>query len=379
MLTAYRGMQITYDEVGNPLSYYNGTFYDFTWVQGRRLESVLKGGTTTSYTYNADGIRTSKTTGTLTKEYILNGTQILAELWSDGTTIIYVYDAEGSAVGMLYRNNTYASGKFDAYFYERNLMGDIIAVYSVDGTKLISYVYDAWGKVTTTYHNGGANTGAANNPFKYRGYYHDSETSFYYLNSRYYDPAICRFINQDSALYHSMLGYNMFAYCYNNPVNYVDYTGEIAISATFCAFGLVVLAAPVIYEFSDALVTTTYKAGKAFGNWLDDKTNNKENSHTAPPQNVPEATEKPNDDTTPTVPNVEYPGDDPTVAPDGYEWKGPDKQGGKRGGYKNKNPNSRDSWHPDLNHPDGVKPHWDYNDVFKNKWRVFPDGIEFVP
>ena len=227
MLTAYRGMQITYDEVGNPLSYYNGTFYDFTWVQGRRLESVLKGGTTTSYTYNADGIRTSKTTGTLTKEYILNGTQILAELWSDGTTIIYVYDAEGSAVGMLYRNNTYTSGKFDAYFYERNLMGDIIAVYSVDGTKLISYVYDAWGKVTTTYHNGGASTGAQHNPFTYSGYYRDIETGFYYLNSRYYDPAICRFINADiyTCTGQGFSGNNMFVYCGNDPINRIDEVG----------------------------------------------------------------------------------------------------------------------------------------------------------
>ena len=71
-----------------------------------------------------------------------------------------------------------------------------------------------------------------------------------------------------------------------------------------------------------------------------------------------------------------YPGDDPAKAPDGYQWKGPDEQGGKRGGYQNQN--GPDSWHPDLDHPEGVDPHWDYNDGFGHKWRVFPDRIEYV-
>jgi hypothetical protein len=78
----------------------------------------------------------------------------------------------------------------------------------------------------------------------------------------------------------------------------------------------------------------------------------------------------------PTPPDVKFPGNDPTKAPDGYVWKGPDPQGGERGGYKN--PNGKDSWHPDLNHPDGIEPHWDYNDVYGHKWRVFPDHIDFV-
>jgi len=61
---------------------------------------------------------------------------------------------------------------------------------------------------------------AAVNPLQYRGYYHDSETGFYYLQSRYYDPEICRFINADSyaSTGQSYLGYNTFAYCGNDPV-----------------------------------------------------------------------------------------------------------------------------------------------------------------
>ena len=162
-----------------------------------------------------------------TSASILNGTQILAELWSNGTTIVYIYDAEGSPFGMLYRESTYAKGAFDVFWFERNLQGDVIAVYDNAGTKLITYTYDAWGNVTTTYSNGGASTGAVNNPFKYRGYYHDSETGFYYLNSRYYDPVICRFLNADGYVStgQGLTGYNMFAYCGNNPVSRLDKNG----------------------------------------------------------------------------------------------------------------------------------------------------------
>ena len=92
---------------------------------------------------------------------------------------------------------------------------------------------------------------------------------------------------------------------------------------------------------------------------------------------VPEVSIEENDETEPEEPDVTYPGDDPTKAPDGYEWRGPDEQGGKRGGYAN--PNGKDSWHPDLDHPDGIAPHWDYNDGLGHKWRVFPEYIEFVP
>ncbi len=83
------------------------------------------------------------------------------------------------------RTPSYAAGVFDCYFFEKNLQGDIIAVYDANGTKLVSYTYDAWGAVTTTYLNGGASTAAQYNPFRYRGYYYDEDTGWYYLQSRY--------------------------------------------------------------------------------------------------------------------------------------------------------------------------------------------------
>ena len=95
------------------------------------------------------------------------------------------------------------------------------------------YTYDAWGNVTTTYHNGGSSTPARFNPFKYRGYYHDSELGFYYLNSRYYDPAIGRFISADGYVSTGtgLIGYNMFAYCNNDPITFADFSGESIIGA----------------------------------------------------------------------------------------------------------------------------------------------------
>ena len=100
-------------------------------------------------------------------------------------------------------------------------------------TKLVSYTYDAWGVLLdVTYHNGGESTKAADNPFTYRGYYYDKDLNLYRLGTRYYDARMGRFINADSALYHSMLGYNLFAYCNNNPVNLYDPTGESALALT---------------------------------------------------------------------------------------------------------------------------------------------------
>ena len=82
-----------------------------------------------------------------------------------------------------------------------------------------------------TYANGGASTGAKYNPFRYRGYYYDTDLGMYYLNSRYYDSKICRFINADTYVStgQSLTGNNMFAYCDNNPVMRCDFTGEFSV------------------------------------------------------------------------------------------------------------------------------------------------------
>ena len=230
-LTSYRGESITYDEIGNPLSYYNGKRYTFTWENGRRLATATVDGVTLTFTYNAEGIRTSKTVGGTEHTYHLNGSQIITETRGRGqSVIIYLYDAEGSPIGMKYRDGNMAVGEFEEYWFEKNLQGDIVAVYNAAGTKLISYTYDAWGNFVTTYHNDCTASHHANlNPFRYRGYYYDSELGMYYLQSRYYDPVIGRFINADSVVSNvggNIIGCNTFAYCFNSPIALTDSSGN---------------------------------------------------------------------------------------------------------------------------------------------------------
>ena len=107
--------------------------------------------------------------------------------------------------------------------------------YNESGRKICTYKYDAWGECTVSVASGltGDDFIMAHeyNPFRYRGYYYDSETGYYYLQTRYYNPEWGRFLNADSALYSHMIGFNMFAYCDNNPINYVDPVGENAAQA----------------------------------------------------------------------------------------------------------------------------------------------------
>ena len=158
----------------------------------------------------------------------------------------------------------------------------------------------------------------------------------------------------------------MFAYCLNNPILLKDPDGKdpitAAIAVTAAGIATTVLLTVAVMVASYYTVKILWTTGEAISDSVRDTWT--EISYTK------EATE-------PEPPDVTYPGDDPEKAPEGYVWRGPDKQGGKRGGYAN--PNGKDSWHPDLNHPDGVDPHWDYNDGLGHKWRVFPERIEFAP
>ena len=109
------------------------------------------------------------------------------------------------------------------------MFGDVVAVYNSSGTKLVSYKYDAWGNFTTTTHAADSVGGSAKNPFRYRGYYYDSDLGFYVTGTRYYDPAIGRFISPDSVMSGasgSLQGYNLYAYCFNNPVMLTDANGN---------------------------------------------------------------------------------------------------------------------------------------------------------
>ena len=234
LLTSFNGTAITYDGIGNPLSYYNGSAYTFTWT-GRQLKTAVKGSKTMSFTYDDSGIRTSKTVNNVKHSYYLSGSQIVAEQWSD-KLLVYLYDSTGMPIGMMYRTTSYAVDQWDVFWFEKNLQGDIVAVYNESGTKVVTYNYsDAWGNHSVAYTNGGGSTAVQYNPFRYRGYYYDTDLGLYYLQSRYYDPNTCRFINADGYVStgQGLTGYNMFAYCGNNPVMRVDPSGESSLFALF--------------------------------------------------------------------------------------------------------------------------------------------------
>ena len=205
------------------------------------------------FTYNDEGIRTGKTVNNARTEYILNGSQILAEI-TDTYIIVYIYDAYGSPIGMQYKSLSSANSAWEIYWYEKNLQGDVIAVCDSTGTQKVKYIYGgAWGDHSTAYPNNGYESAARYNPFRYRGYYYDSDLMLYYLQSRYYDPNTCRFINADipetlTTDFEDFAQYNLFVYCFNNPVNMSDETGTWPSWATKLAIGVgaIIIGAAVV-------------------------------------------------------------------------------------------------------------------------------------
>ena len=230
LLTGFDGKTIEYDAQGNPVKYLGHTL---TWEKGRQLKS-FDGNT---YTYNANGIRTSKTVNGVLHTYTLDGTKILREAWS-GNTLIPLYDNEDSICGVLYNNVP--------YYFIKNLQGDVIAIVDKDAQTVARYSYDAWGECAVTQDSVGI---ATINPFRYRGYYYDEEIEFYYLQTRYYSPSVGRFINEDESVYigisASILGYNLFTYCENDAPNLSDPTGHYA--------GALVLSKPILASLGSAL------------------------------------------------------------------------------------------------------------------------------
>ena len=225
LLTAYDGHTITYDGSGNPLSYYNGADYTFTWEQGRQLASVTKGNKTASYTYDMSGVRSGKTVNGVSYEYTTLSGKITRMTWS-GNAVDIVYDDAGRPYILRY---TPSGGATQTYYYVLNLQGDVVGLMNTSMQMVVRYSYDPWGKLTGTTATSAYVALAQANPLRYRSYCYDIETGFYYLQTRYYDPAIARFINADSYLTTDITGFissNMFAYCENNPIMGTDPTGK---------------------------------------------------------------------------------------------------------------------------------------------------------
>ena len=250
LLTAYDGEEITYDGIGNPLSYRGWTM---SWQGGRQLSSMTKGNDTISFVYNESGLRTSKTVNGVTHSYVWQGSKLAADI-TDAYALYFHYDSSGDVIGF----TRTANGTDTEYFYVKNLQGDILKVITATGTEAAAYTYDAWGKLLTA-------TGdlADINPLRYRGYFYDTETGLYYLQSRYYDPEVGRWINADNQIAGvggDVMGYNMFTYCMNNPAEMSDSSGSWPRWATKLAAAVAVVAVVAVVA---AVTVATAGAGTA--------------------------------------------------------------------------------------------------------------------
>ena len=243
-LTSYNGETITYDEIGNPLSYRDGM--EMTWLNGRKLTTLQSGNDSISYKYDSNGVRTSKTVNGVeyTYEY-LNG-KLMHETRGE-KVFDYCYDANGQLYAVSYKANS--STNAVTYYYAHNWRGDITSIYDGEGNMVAKYEYDAWGNVLTVTNSNNSEITDPNhianlNPFRYRSYYYDSESGLYYLMSRYYDPVTHRFVNADGYFQSgdNILDTNMNAYCRNNPIMNLDFTGMVVFSVSLslnlgCVFG----------------------------------------------------------------------------------------------------------------------------------------------
>ena len=211
-LTSYDEQPIVYDgSMGNPTEYLGK---QLTW-DGKELTGVVG---TASYTYDMNGLRTTKTVNNVTTDYFYNNTVLMGFTDSNSNALLFSYDANGQVQAVNY-NGTY-------YYYLRNGQGDIVKLIDGSGNIVVEYAYDSWGKPLSCTGTLAPTLGALN-PFRYRGYVYDEETQWYYLKSRYYDPETCRFISADVLLStgQGVIGHNCYVYCLNNPANTRDVDG----------------------------------------------------------------------------------------------------------------------------------------------------------
>ena len=291
-LTSFGGKAITYDKQGCPLTYDGKTY---TWTRGKLTKIAIGSNTMIKaitpivpvlsserweYTYNGNGQRTKKKytyiapssggstiAGILTDEtvdytYDHSGRLVQEKTTreftsgSDSTwTITYLYDCN-NIVGMVLNGAT--------YYFRRNIQGDVVGVYDNTGAKVVGFKYDAFGRCTVS----GNTTLAQWCKIRYRGYYFDTETGFYWVQTRYYNPEWCRWISPDSIGYlapETVHGLNLYTYCGNDPLNFIDPTGHIAVATIYALFvmGVAVLGGGIDGGLS--ALTAGQDFGKGFG------------------------------------------------------------------------------------------------------------------
>ena len=209
----------TYDLRGNRLTL-NSTSLNYvdasySYDLENKLQTVTKGGLTTTMKYSADGLRTKKESAYGYTNYIYNqsGNLVAEAQNSSSVTSNYVWGPD--------RVLSKKTNSGSEYYYLYNGHGDVVQMVDRNGNVVNNYTYDEWGNIT-------ASNETVSNPFKYAGEVYDSETGLYYLKARYYDPSIGRFINEDTVegQVDNPISLNLYSYCWNNPLIYIDPTGN---------------------------------------------------------------------------------------------------------------------------------------------------------
>lgn len=216
-LTEFDGDSITYDKNGNPLTYRDDMIFE--WENGRILKNINTSDKAIQMSYDSNGMRTQKSVDGVKTNYYYDSSNNLFALTQGNDTLFFYYDNSGEVMSV--------SCNGTMYYYIKDLQGDITEIVDKDGKAVAEYAYDAWGNMLTE--NNGTLTVGKLNPFRYRSYVYDEETGLYYLQSRYYDPLTGRFLNADvycDTESGTPLSTNMFAYCENNAINNVDYSGN---------------------------------------------------------------------------------------------------------------------------------------------------------
>ena len=245
-----------YDDMGNPKTYRN---MSCVWEKGRQLKSISDGANTVSFTYDEFGMRTTKTAGGITTNYVYENGKLLREV-TGSEKIDFVYGSDG-IIGFRTGNKN--------YLYRKNVFGDVTEIYSDNGTLVGKYSYTAFGECIVKVNEGGI---AEKNPIRYRGYYYDEEMSLYYLKSRYYDPVTGRFITIDDISYidpETINGLNLYAYCGNNPVMNIDPNGRFLFSflASLAIAALIGACVGVVGTLLSDVVTSALNGNWQFSSW----------------------------------------------------------------------------------------------------------------
>lgn len=229
-LKSYGDKTLTYDTNGRITNCNNLKFY---W-SGNKVSSVeVSGSNVYTFEYNQNGLRKKKSNyrvGTYVT-YTYEGDLLVKQY--DGTNkLFYLYDENNKLYGLIWNGTK--------YFYKRNIIDEIVGIVDFDGTVVVEYSYDPFGKLLSTTGSLSSTLGVLNS-ILYKGYVYDHESALYYCKTRFYYPEICRWISEDSTRYldpESISGINLWLYCNNNPVNLVDPTGHFVISVFFVCLGV---------------------------------------------------------------------------------------------------------------------------------------------